>query len=94
MTLEIVLNLLTILENPVKITENPWNYQTFRNPLKCNVLLELSNHWNLLKFTGTNIARAMVQKRSKISQNGQNSISNIAFGSHWVKIGARHLCIG
>ena len=67
-------------ENPVEITENPWNYGTFNNPVKSNVLLELSNDWNLLEFTGTNILRVMVQKRSKISQNGQNRISIIEFG--------------
>ena len=69
-----------MLENPVEITENPWNYRTFNNPLKSNVLLELSNDWNYMEFTGTNILRAMVQTRSKISQNGQKSISNIEFG--------------
>ena len=69
-----------MLENPVEITENPWNYRTFNNPLKSNVLLELSNDWNYMEFTGTNILREMVQKRSKISQNGQKSISNIEFG--------------
>ena len=61
----------------MEITENPWNYRTFRNPLKSNVLLELSSYWNLLEFTGTNILRAIVQKRSKISQNGTDSISGI-----------------
>ena len=69
-----------MLENPVEITENPWNYRTFNNPLKSNVLLELSNDWNYMEFTGTNILREMVQKRSKISQNGQKSIPNIEFG--------------
>ena len=62
------------LENPVEITENPWNYHTFKNPLKSNVLLELSNHWNLLEFTGTIKWYETVQKRSKISQIGQKSI--------------------
>ena len=61
-----------MLGNPVEITENPWNYRTFRNPLKSNVLLELSIHWNFLEFTGTNILR--------ISQNGQKSTSGIKFG--------------
>ena len=58
----------------MEIAENPWNYHT-------NVLLELSNHWNLLESTGANILRVMVQnsKRSKISDI-EHTVYTVEFG--------------
>ena len=64
----------------MEITETPWKYHTFRNQKSIKIQrFTGTNDRNLVEFTGTNILRVMVQKRSKINQNCQSVMSNIEF---------------